>query len=311
MRRLRSVSVALALKLESPSPRRKDTKTFYIRRVVDITAKISSSTFVMRSASDDFANIFLNGVAVTSEAYGSGSVMANGHPAVYWNNENEVLPSALVAGQNVVAVELVNGQPSATMVSSDLYFDAEFDVFVGVKSTGAATPKPTVADCTGCCQLRGEGWCESIDVKRVALSDGSQSVRLWRPRLPRQQRSDVRHGQGARRHVLLHGRERRCARIIARRAARRSPAATVAMSEAEEAKRISLRLKALFHSTSRADDGAITARQRRRPSSQAQLLPAARGRSQALRDGSSAHGTKRRASASVGTLSVERVDSAA
>lgn len=83
---------------------------------------------MLRSASDDFANIWVNNYAVTQEDYGKNDLPGNGHNYRYWNKQDEVPPSVLVLGKNVVAAEVRNGLPSQTEPSSDLYFDAELDL---------------------------------------------------------------------------------------------------------------------------------------------------------------------------------------
>ena len=85
--------------------------------------------------------------------YGANGVPANGHDYKYWNREDEVPPSVLVGGANVIAVELYNGNALQSSASSDLYFDAEMDVFVGVKSSATTMPKLVVGTTKATCTL--------------------------------------------------------------------------------------------------------------------------------------------------------------
>lgn len=132
----------------------------FLRRTFSITAdqyKDGGSSFALMSASDDFCNVFVNGYHASVETYVTTGTMG-GHEFEYWNRNVQVPPSKLMVGTNTLAVELTN-----SAMSSDLYFDLELEVLVGVPSRAttavAVTPAPpsAAAGCTGCCKARTEG----------------------------------------------------------------------------------------------------------------------------------------------------------
>lgn len=89
-------------------------QTLYARRAFDVPANVLSSkglTLRLLLASDDSAIVYLNGKLVDRED--------GDHEYRYWNRDVTLPTTALRAGRNVLAVQVVN-----TAGSSDVYLDA-------------------------------------------------------------------------------------------------------------------------------------------------------------------------------------------
>jgi hypothetical protein len=73
--------------------------------------KAKGVSFRLAVASDDSAEVYLNGKLVSKDE--------GDHEFSYWNQEEAVPPGVLRPGRNVLAVRVSNGEGS-----SDLYLDA-------------------------------------------------------------------------------------------------------------------------------------------------------------------------------------------
>ncbi len=130
---------------------------FYFRRTVEVASDLltqKSVSFWLRVASDDSADVWINGQLADSEPADTD------HEFAYWNREVELPAKLLKAGRNVIAV-VVRNKPK----SSDLYLDMEITAQIpiprpprkvvsnpnpsnpGTKTTPAGDPlKPAVGD---------------------------------------------------------------------------------------------------------------------------------------------------------------------
>jgi hypothetical protein len=113
--------------------------TYYFRRVFTVANPAAFSALAVRYVRDDGAIIYLNGVEVVRSNMPTGTVTYNTVATVSPSNENAWIESPidsalLVAGTNVIAVEI--HQQSAA--SSDVSFDLE------LRATEAALPGPAV-----------------------------------------------------------------------------------------------------------------------------------------------------------------------
>ena len=99
----------------------KGALTVYVRRTFEVTVDQLASgnaSFVVRSASDDFCNVWINDFHATLETYGT-TMREGGHEFEYWNKEDLVPAEHFRVGtDNVVAIEVTNSPGS-----SDLYLD--------------------------------------------------------------------------------------------------------------------------------------------------------------------------------------------
>jgi hypothetical protein len=108
-------------------------KPFLFRRAFDAPAGLlaqKGATFHLAVASDDSAEVYLNGVLVDKDPEAD-------HEFRYWNREVELPATALRPGRNVIAV-LVKNKPN----SSDIYLDLELTAQVTVKRTSRAPARP-------------------------------------------------------------------------------------------------------------------------------------------------------------------------
>lgn len=115
--------------------------TYYFRHSVEVTSPSAFAAVTARFIRDDGAVIFINGIEITRSNMPAGTVTSTtlASSAVSGSAESQwfevpVDPTVLVAGTNVVAVEI--HQSSAS--SSDVSFDFE------LRATEAQVPPPTV-----------------------------------------------------------------------------------------------------------------------------------------------------------------------
>ena len=106
-------------------------RPFLFRRAVDVPAALIGQkgvTFQLSVASDDSAEVYLNGVLVDRDP-------EQDHEFSYWNRDVEVEARHFRPGRNVLAVLVKNHQGS-----SDLYFDLELSAQITIQKG----PKPPV-----------------------------------------------------------------------------------------------------------------------------------------------------------------------
>ncbi len=114
---------------------------FYFRRSIEVASDLLSQkkvTFTLRVASDDSADVWINGQLADQEPPGTD------HEFAYWNREVEIPAKLLKAGRNVIAVVVRNHQGS-----SDLYFDMEVTAQIPIPRPprkSAVSTKPTTGD---------------------------------------------------------------------------------------------------------------------------------------------------------------------
>jgi hypothetical protein len=107
--------------------------SFVFRRAFDVPSDLlaqKGTTFQLRVASDDHADVYLNGEVVDKDP-------EDDHEFAYWNRDVEVPLKHVKAGRNVVAVFVKNHQGS-----SDIYLDMEIAATVPLpkkKPTPVAT----------------------------------------------------------------------------------------------------------------------------------------------------------------------------
>jgi hypothetical protein len=112
---------------------------FVFRRVIDIPSDLLSAkgvTFTFKVASDDSADLYVNGELVDHDP-------ELDHEFAYWNREAEAPAKILKAGKNVIAVYVRNHQGS-----SDIYLDVEVAAQVPLPPA-PKKPKPDKPDPTG------------------------------------------------------------------------------------------------------------------------------------------------------------------
>ncbi len=114
---------------EDEIPKRKGTvvaeqgQSFVFRRAIDVPSDVLAQkgvTFALKVASDDHADVYLNGELVDKDPQ-------EDHEFAYWNREVEVPLKVVKPGRNVFAV-FVKNHPG----SSDIYLDMEFSAQVPV-----------------------------------------------------------------------------------------------------------------------------------------------------------------------------------
>jgi hypothetical protein len=101
--------------------------TYYFRRSFTVTNPTAFTALVLRFVRDDGCVVYINGVEVTRSNMPSGTVTfstrastgISGAGESAWN-ETPLAPSVLVAGTNVIAVELHQNAPTSTDISFDL-----------------------------------------------------------------------------------------------------------------------------------------------------------------------------------------------
>ncbi len=116
--------------------------TYYFRRSFTVANPAALAALTLRYVRDDGCIVYLNGVEVARSNMPAGTVTyttrattsISGAAETAWS-ESPVDPSLLVAGTNVLAVELHQQSPS----SSDISFNLE------LRATEAQAPGPTVA----------------------------------------------------------------------------------------------------------------------------------------------------------------------
>src|SRR5204863_7929904 len=89
---------------------------FVFRRAFDVPADVlaqKGATFRVRVASDDHADVYLNGTLVDHDP-------VDDHEFAYWNRDVEIPLKLVASGRNVVAVFVKNH-----VGSSDIYLDME------------------------------------------------------------------------------------------------------------------------------------------------------------------------------------------
>ncbi len=109
--------------------------SFVFRRAFDVPADLLAQkgvTFRLRVASDDHADVYLNGALVDHDP-------VDDHEFAYWNRDVEIPLKEIKSGRNVVAVFVKNHQGS-----SDIYLDMEVaaDVPLPKKKPVAVAVKP-------------------------------------------------------------------------------------------------------------------------------------------------------------------------
>jgi hypothetical protein len=110
--------------------------SFVFRRAFDVPADLLAQkgvVFRLRVASDDHADVYLDGVLVDHDP-------VDDHEFAYWNRDVEIPLKTLKAGRNVVSVFVKNH-----LGSSDIYLDMEIAAEVPLpkkKPAAAATAKP-------------------------------------------------------------------------------------------------------------------------------------------------------------------------
>lgn len=108
--------------------------TVYFRKTFTITDPSSISSLLLRGLVDDGINVWINGNHVASLNVGSENIAHTGTASGAIENPNFVdfpltgVSSHLVAGTNVIAVQLLNANLAA---SSDAFFDADLTPITG------------------------------------------------------------------------------------------------------------------------------------------------------------------------------------
>ncbi len=134
--------------------------TYYFRKVFELTNKEDIQNLIMRVKYDDGAVVYLNGVEIQrlnmpvgTIGYSTYAASTNESPT----NEFSVSPDLFVNGQNVISVEVHQGNGS----SSDVSFDLDLSAIIAGTSNYISTSKELVTNPTS-----------AFNVTAVFLNDG-------------------------------------------------------------------------------------------------------------------------------------------
>jgi hypothetical protein len=110
--------------------------SYYFRKNFTFDPKNDVISARLYVASDDYAQVYLNGILVDDDS-------GNNHEFAYWNRDVSVPVSALLIGDNTVAVFVYNSP-----TSSDAYMDLELKATINITEGPNRPPTITSSDTT-------------------------------------------------------------------------------------------------------------------------------------------------------------------
>lgn len=152
------------------------TNHYYFRKHFNITNTSQVSRGVINILSDDRAIVYLNGELIDEDF--------EPHTGEYWNRRGKNIPGSYFrAGDNVIAVELINNNLAAKVDLELFGFDSERDKAITVMTDGVATGECARQGTGDASQDAIQAACEAredygIVVYAVGFSDGADESAL-------------------------------------------------------------------------------------------------------------------------------------